>query len=60
MYDATENFKESERLELFVLTPDANVWPYQIDPQRSHATFHRVGDFRIREKVAHDGASILN
>ena len=46
--------------KILVLTPDANVWPYQIDPQSSHATFHRVGDFRLREKVAHGGASILN
>ena len=46
--------------KILVLTTDANVWPYQIDPQNSHATFHRVGDFRLREKVAHGGASILN
>ena len=32
--------------KILVLTPDANVWPYQIDPQSSHATFDRVGDFR--------------
>ena len=40
-----------------VLKLDVNVRPYR--PTEIHATFHRVGDFRLREQVAHDGSTIL-
>ena len=39
--------------KIHVLTPDENVWPY--GPTEIHATFHRVGDLRFGEQVAHDG-----